>query len=172
MFDWYFYFWWYIDGQYGEYSIIDSTNWKTLNANQSSYFDVLVDLAPKKKVILRKLLDFVTVLDEIGGFSESMFGFVSLVFSAYAITNFKLEFVKQAFKKRLNDAAYDPAVYQKGVIIDNKIIETLKPYVEPTTMKKTCKMYILDIFEASIAFVKVIINSIVCHRKNLRVKWE
>lgn len=39
-------------------------------------------------------------------------------------------------------------------------------------MKKTHKMFLLDIFESGIALLKVIINAIVCNRKSLKVKWE
>lgn len=61
--------------------------------NKNSFFDVYVDLSPVKIIFKRKLFDILTIIDEIGGFSESVFGFLLIIFSAYSSTNFKLEFI-------------------------------------------------------------------------------
>lgn len=61
--------------------------------NKNSFFDVYVDLSPVKIIFKRKLFDILTIIDEIGGFSESVFGALLIIFSAYSSTNFKLEFI-------------------------------------------------------------------------------
>jgi len=83
----------------------------TNDAKNNSYFDIVVDLVPTKKVIFRKVVSFLTILEEVGGLAESLFSIIGIFFAAYAATNYKLEFVQQAFKQRMNDSPYDPAVY-------------------------------------------------------------
>ena len=83
----------------------------TNDAKNNSYFDIVVDLVPTKKVIFRKVVSFLTILEEVGGLAESLFSILGIFFPAYAATNYKLEFVQQAFKQRMNDSPYDPAVY-------------------------------------------------------------
>jgi len=61
--------------------------------NKNSFFDVYVDLSPVKIIFKRKLFDILTIVDEIGGFSESVFGALLIIFSAYSTANFKLEFI-------------------------------------------------------------------------------
>jgi len=61
--------------------------------NKNSFFDVCVDLSPVKIIFKRKLFDILTIVDEIGGFSESVFGALLIIFSAYSTANFKLEFI-------------------------------------------------------------------------------
>jgi len=68
------------------------------DAKKNSYFDIVVDLAPTKKVIFRKVVSFLTILEEVGGLAESLFSIIGIFFAAYAVTNYKLEFVQQAFK--------------------------------------------------------------------------
>ena len=61
--------------------------------NKNSFFDVCVDLSPVKIIFKRKLFDILTIVDEIGGFSESVFGVLLAIFAAYSSANFKLEFI-------------------------------------------------------------------------------
>ena len=86
-------------------------------------------------------------MEEIGGFAETCFGILTIVFATYAHTNFKLSFVASAFKQRQNDAPYDPSVYDIGVTLDKNILSNLKDFVEPTNMAPTSGMYIYDMFE-------------------------
>lgn len=51
------------------------------------------DLSPVKILFKRKLFDILTIVDEIGGFSESVFGVLLAIFAAYSSANFKLEFI-------------------------------------------------------------------------------
>ena len=61
--------------------------------SQTSFFDVYFDLSPVKIIFKRKLFDILTIIDEIGGFSESVFGALLIIFTAYSSANFKLEFI-------------------------------------------------------------------------------
>jgi hypothetical protein len=61
--------------------------------SSTSFFDVYFDLSPVKIIFKRKLFDILTIVDEIGGFSESVFGALLIIFTAYSSANFKLEFI-------------------------------------------------------------------------------
>jgi len=61
--------------------------------SQTSFLDVYFDLSPVKIIFKRKLFDILTIVDEIGGFSESVFGVLLAIFAAYSSANFKLEFI-------------------------------------------------------------------------------
>jgi hypothetical protein len=95
-------------------------------------------------------MNFLTILEEVGGLAESLFAIIGIFFATYAATNYKLEFVQQAFKQRLNDSPYDPSVYRVGTVLDNEILTTLKDYVEPTLMKKTLPIFLYDMFSNQI----------------------
>ena len=63
------------------------------SGSQTSFLDVYFDLSPVKIIFKRKLFDILTIVDEIGGFSESVFGVLLAIFAAYSSANFKLEFI-------------------------------------------------------------------------------
>lgn len=70
----------------------------------------------------------------------------------------------------MNDAPYDPSVYDIGVTLDKNILSSLKDFVEPTNMEPTVGMYIYDMFENQIEVFIKFIQGITCGRK-LKLKW-
>jgi len=72
----------------------------------------------------------------------------------------------------LNDSPYDPAVYTVGTKLDKEILTTLKDFVEPTLMKKTLPIFLYDMFSSWIQIGMALINSLVCNKKNLKLKWQ
>ena len=53
----------------------------------------MTTLVDSKISISRKVPNFTTIMEEIGGFAESCFGILTILFATYASTNFKLGFV-------------------------------------------------------------------------------
>lgn len=76
----------------------DFTNIMGSEASKRSYFDIMTTLVDTKIKITRKVPNFTNIMEEIGGFAESCFGILTILFATYASTNFKLEFVASAFK--------------------------------------------------------------------------
>jgi hypothetical protein len=52
-----------------------------------------MDLKDSKVVFFRKLVNILSILGDIGGFSSAIFDILLLAFSAYSAANFRLEFV-------------------------------------------------------------------------------
>ena len=76
----------------------DFTNIMGSDASKCSYFDIMATLVGSKISIGRTVPNFITIMSEIGGFAESCFGILTILFATYASTNFKLGFVSSAFK--------------------------------------------------------------------------
>ena len=102
----------------------DSTDFATTPEINSavSYFDLQIDLLNSKMVFYRKIVSILQVAGEIGGFAAAVFDLLMIFFTAYSSANFKLEFVQQAFKTRKNDIDFNPEVFKKGYIFDDKMV--------------------------------------------------
>lgn len=83
-----------------------------------------------------------------------------IFFTAYSSANFKLEFVQQAFKTRKQDIDFNPGVFKKGYIFDDKMVKKLKDYSEPSSLKKTTNMFLIEMFDSPIGIINGIISKL------------
>jgi hypothetical protein len=84
MFDYLWSFWNYNDGEFGEFKVWDYTNIMGEEASKRSFFDIMITLVDTKISIIRKVPNFTNIMEEIGGFAETCFGILTIVFATYA----------------------------------------------------------------------------------------